>query len=297
MIIGHVKWFVIESGSTEPFLLSEPATFIWAGIVLAGFSIAGLLNKALAQPSKNFLKKAEASRERLIYIFQILLGLSLVFTSFDGALLAPHYDIPSNWGFLGPIQALIGFFLIANVAVPAAAYALIALYLISALLFGPVEALDYLNLFGMGLFLLLSKSPQKLWKSHQEKAIPVLRIFTGIALLVLAFSEKIWNIDAAMALLMQYDLNFMPLLGFEQFSDRLFILSAGSMEALFGLILIAGFITRINILALTSFFLMTNIYFYATGNAAAANMELMGHLPVLGTVVLLVAYGAGTKTK
>jgi hypothetical protein len=305
--LAHVKWFVDENGLAQAFLLSESSTLVWLFIVIFGFVIAGLLNfwlsgkmkiggekvKSLQKLEKRWFKKCEKAWPTLLRIFQICLGISLFYASLNNVLLVPHYIIPEAWQFLIPLQALIGASFIANVWVFPAAAGLLWIYWTAMILFGFTEVLDYLNVLGMALFLMFVKGTGTFWENRRDYALPVLRILTGAALFVLAFSEKLWNIDAAMALVTQYDLNFMTMMGFENYSDRLFILSAGSMEALFGLILIFGFIIRINIIALTTFFLMTNIYFLLAGYPDVALMELMGHLPVIGSVVLFVAYGSG----
>ena len=79
------------------------------------------------------------------------------------------------------------------------------------------------------------------------------------------------------------------------YSDRLFILSAGSMELVFGRIMMLGVITRINTFMLASFLVSSNVYFFLQGNYSEGWMELMGHLPIIGTALLLVLYGKSFK--
>ncbi|WP_119394450.1 DoxX family protein [Salinibius halmophilus] len=128
-------------------------------------------------------------------------------------------------------------------------------------------------------------------------SVLALRIFTGIALVTLGLSEKLIGSHLGAAFISKYDWNFMQLLGFEFFTDRLFILSAGVMEVVFGLILILGTVTRLNILVVAIFMITTNVTFVFQDNPEAALMELVGHLPIIATAVICVFFGSGQKLK
>ena len=119
-------------------------------------------------------------------------------------------------------------------------------------------------------------------------ALPVLRLGTGATLLVLGFTEKILHPEFGINFLRQYDWNFMQLLGFN-YSDYLFTLSAGSVEALFGLIFILGIVTRLNALVVATFFTIP-LFFLGP-------IELAGHVPHFAAVVLLLIFGAGEHWK
>jgi uncharacterized membrane protein YphA (DoxX/SURF4 family) len=76
---------------------------------------------------------------------------------------------------------------------------------------------------------------------------------------------------------------------FPWYTDYLFTLSAGTMEALFGLIFILGVVTRLNALAIAIFF---SIPIFILGP-----IELAGHLPHFCAVVLLLLFGSGEHFK
>ena len=64
-----------------------------------------------------------------------------------------------------------------------------------------------------------------------------MRILTGISLITLGLAEKLFGAILAESFLAAIPWNFLPALGFEFFTDRLFALSAGFTEVIFGVIL------------------------------------------------------------
>jgi uncharacterized membrane protein YphA (DoxX/SURF4 family) len=125
----------------------------------------------------------------------------------------------------------------------------------------------------------------------------LLRFHTGVALSVLAFSEKLLQPSLAMAFLEKHNVNFMKTLGFENFSDHLFVLSAGFSELLFGMIFVLGLVTRINTLALAFFLIASNVYFFLMGKSAEGILEIIGHANLFAIGLLLIFYGAGSKLR
>jgi uncharacterized membrane protein YphA (DoxX/SURF4 family) len=292
MVIAHVKWFIQGAEDVTAFSFAETSVVIWFILVIALVSLAGLLNKHIKEPNKKFMKWSNKNRSRVIYVFQLMLAASLIFAAVNQFMFVPNYEAHS---LLVPIlEILTAIFLIINRWVWMGAVLLIVSYCASLVSYGLIEVLDYVNILGMGAFLYLEKPLNSVWNKWKDKSLDVLRISTGLALIILAFSEKLLAPGNALALLSDYDLNFMTLLGID-YSDRLFILSAGSMELVFGIIMVLGFIPRINTLALAVFLVSSNLYFFLQGNFSAGWMELMGHLPVIGTALLLVIYGKSFK--
>ncbi|MBI3671179.1 hypothetical protein HY249_00085 [Candidatus Azambacteria bacterium] len=78
-------------------------------------------------------------------------------------------------------------------------------------------------------------------------------------------------------------------LGFSWYSDYLFVLSAGFVESLLGLIFILGVVTRLNALATAIIF---TIPLFLMGP-----VELIGHMPHFSLVLLLLIFGSGNKLK
>jgi len=123
-----------------------------------------------------------------------------------------------------------------------------------------------------------------------------LRIFTGISLVTLGVTEKLAGALYGQAFLADYQWNFMQLLGFDFFDDRLLVLSAGMSEVILGLVLILGTTTRLTMLAISGLMLTSNIVFIVQGNNEAALKEFVGHLPIIGSaLVLMLGYGQRLK--
>ena len=79
-------------------------------------------------------------------------------------------------------------------------------------------------------------------------AVPVLRVALGIGLTIVAFTEKIWNIPMGLAFLSDNHFNFFPYIGMPGIDDTKFLLIAGTVELLVGLMLIAGTYVRLIII-------------------------------------------------
>lgn len=292
----HVKWFVPNTGAPEvAFSIASPMVQVWVLIVISLLAIAFLLDKKVQGPSKKFHKAVKKHQGKLIYAFRLLVGISILSAAVQGFLLEPHFGLedPGQRMFASILQGAAALLLIFNVRVHLAAGIIFTLFIGIASIFGPIEALDYINLIGVAAF--LAFTDHKETKHLKREGLRTLTILTGLTLVVLAFSEKLLNPDLALSLLAEYDLNFMKMMGFHHFSDELFVLSTGMMELTFGAILMLGWIPRINILSLTFFFLATNTYFFCIGQFEEGMMELLGHLPVVATVIMIVAFGVGRQ--
>lgn len=292
MVIAHVKWFVEVGNEVAPFSLREPSVGLWALIVVGLIVLATVLNKFIKGPSKKWMNWVNSTRSKWVYVFQVMLAASLIYAAVNQVILVPHYEASTL--AIPIVELLAALFLLINRWVWMGAGLLLVTYLASAISYGPEEVADYINVLGIVAFLFLEKPINKNSLKWKDRSLDVLRISTGAALIILAFSEKLFAPSSAMTLLSQYDLNFMSVIGIN-YSDRLFILSAGSMELVFGSIMMLGVITRINTFMLASFLVSSNVYFFLQGNYSEGWMELMGHLPIIGTALLLVLYGKSFK--
>ncbi len=126
------------------------------------------------------------------------------------------------------------------------------------------------------LFPRLSPSPRL-----AKLALPALRVGVGLSLAVVAFTEKLANLELAGAFLREYPLNFTPSLGIP-LSDETFILCAGATELLIGLFLIFGIFPRAIIATAWVFINVTLTVFLWT--------ELLGHLPLYGAMGVLLVW-------
>lgn len=294
---AHVKWFVREDTEhlvqVSLFSLAEPGVQIWLGITLICITMALLMEHYLPSPPEKLVTFSQNYRQQALHLLQVLVGLALLLTAVKGAILAPHLSEESLFGLLLRfVQGGIGVLFIANRAVRLGALLMVILFLASTGLFGFITSLEYFNFLGIALFLLLQSAHDVRSRSY---ALPVLRIHLGIALGVLAWTEKLIDPNLAIRFLEKNQINFMKALGENIFTDRIFVLCAGCTELIFAIIFTLGLITRINTLALAGFLVSSNLYFFLVGKTDEAFLELTGHLPLIAVAIILILYGGGSK--
>ncbi|MEL6913608.1 MAG: hypothetical protein AAFP13_03835 [Pseudomonadota bacterium] len=295
---AHVRWFVDESVTLEafaPYALGDVEVLAWIVISVSLVAASAFLDMRL--PVIRVV--ATKTRHDFIEILRVFTGMSLLLTAYEGAIVAPHLLAFGGFGtFLLFAQAGIGILLIANRFVRHAAILMILLHLGLAIKFGPLAALEYLIMVAIAVFLLINNLPtQALRERFKPYSVDLLRILTGISLIALGFSEKLFGALMAETFLAQYQWNFMQALGFEFFTDRLFVLSAGFMEVVFGVILVLGTTTRLNVLAFSVVLFASNVLFLVQGENEAAMVEFIGHMPVIGVALILLLLGSGQRLK
>lgn len=294
---AHVRWFVEGDNAAPavPYTLSDPAVWIWALIAVALVAIAVVLDTklpALAVPDSKI-------RHDVMELMRLLTGMSLLLTAYEGSLIAPHLLASGGFGLaLVLLQAGIGLLLLSNHALHHAAILLLLLFLGMSIHFGFGLAVEYFNIVGIALFILFNALPDPALRDRLKPySVDVLRIFTGLSLIILGIAEKLHPAALGQAFIADYAWNFMLLLGFDWFDDRLFVLSAGVMEVVFGTILVLGVVTRLNILAVAVLMLTSNIVFLIEGRNEEALVELIGHLPIIATALVLLVLGSGQRLK
>jgi hypothetical protein len=114
-------------------------------------------------------------------------------------------------------------------------------------------------------------------------AVPVLRVALGFALAVVAFTEKLWNIPMGLAFLSEHHFNFFPYIGMSGIDDTRFLVIAGTVELLVGLMLISGAYVRL-VIVVTLIPFNLSLPFLGW-------RELVGHLPTYGILALLLLWG------
>jgi hypothetical protein len=113
----------------------------------------------------------------------------------------------------------------------------------------------------------------------------LLRIAFGPQFVVLALHEKLINSALALAFIEEHSfVNFMPLLGFEGFTNLHFVFGAALAELALGLLMAANVAARPACGVLAAVFLATGLMF--------GPHELVGHLPILGALLLVMVRGS-----
>lgn len=294
--LAHVKWFVPSGQALAPdypaYTLTEPAVLLWLALAVVLTAVSRWLDTRLPSPGTPGLPG-----QIVTALLPFGTGISLLLTAASGAVLAPHFQ-GQGWSAdaLLLLEALAGALLLFPLLVFAGALVLSTVCLGLLLQAGLLGVLEYLNVVGIAVFLILTHHPSAARRRHYSSwALPLLRISTGLALLTLAFTEKLLRPDYAETFVQTYMWNFMQNLGVDLYTDRLFVLSAGCVEAVLGLLLILGTTTRLVVLVTSGFMLSSNLAFLLQGDREEALMEIIGHLPIICIALILLAYGSSNE--
>ena len=295
---AHVRWFVDGSAtvqSFQPYSLTDIEVLVWAALALMLVSTSVWLDAKLP----NIRIVDTKTRHDFIEILRVFTGMSMLLTAYEGAVVAPHLVAFGTFGMVLLFgQAAIGILLIANRAVRHAAILMTLLHLGLAIKFGLLAAAEYLIMVAIAVFLLINNLPTaELRERFKPYSVDLLRILTGISLITLGISEKLVGAMMAESFLAFYEWNFMQALGFGFFTDRLFVLSAGVIEVVFGVIMVLGTTTRLNVLAFSIVLFASNVLFLIQGQNEAAMVEFVGHMPVIGVALILLLLGSGQRLK
>jgi uncharacterized membrane protein YphA (DoxX/SURF4 family) len=224
------------------------------------------------------------------------MGVTLLVSGVSRQLFIPNLVLPVNLlgGLLGMIEIAIALSFIYGALTRPAALVLGFIWLVGFIIFGPLRLIEHAEIIGISFFLYVTTRGPLAFDMALDRlnkpvaplvpyAVPVLRVSLGIALCVVAFTEKIWNIPMGLAFLSDHNFNFFPYIGLPQIDDTKFLLIAGTIELLVGLMLIAGTYVRLVIL-------ITLIPFNLSLPFLGWR-ELVGHLPTYGILALLLLWG------
>ena len=248
-------------------------------------------------PGPEVLGATEAGRARFYALVPLILGihiaLPLIILGIKGVLFSPNNALPEHWLYwLGTAQIGVGLCFLYGGMTRLGAALLGGVWLLGVIVIGLEPMLENLHVLGFAaffamagrgpyaidrlLFPVLEPSPHL-----ARRAMVSLRVATGCALAVVAFTEKLANPALARAFLQEHPLNFTPWLGIPMSND-LFILCAGTTELIIGLCLIFGLFPRLVILTSWLFINMTLTIFNW--------VELVGHLPLYGVMGILLVW-------
>jgi hypothetical protein len=302
---AHVKWF--EDPTRYPLrtdLIASERTLLLVVAAAVVLCLLFVLQRAIGDPHWprfGFLKQMAVGAPILL---AVQAAISLVYAAVQPALLVPNMRLATDAvGLaLGALQLFIAFSFITGLADWVAALALILLGPVGFLLFPAFDVLDQLHWVGIAIVILVvgrfapDIGRQRPWfaahgQGWSERAVVVMRVITGAALIAPALSEKIWNPDLGAAFLASHpEFNFPRMfLGQAWFSDDLFVLTAGLIEATIGVLLISGLLTRVVILGMWVPF---NV-----GIPFLPPQELLGHLPIFGIMYVLLVHSSGADPR
>jgi hypothetical protein len=231
------------------------------------------------------------------FAVRIHLGVSLVGLLSMGVYLSPAMDLEPTIGgiALGATMGAVAILMITGWHARAAAALLVAAGPLGMIEFGVGPVAQRADMLGLAVFILFAGAGR--WAADAEsgrtsdapladlaKAIWALRVGAGVALIVVAFAEKLANPAMALAFLAEHpDFNVAALVGLPM-GDLEFVRLAGAIEVLFGLLLISGALSQAIVL-IAGIPFNTTLWFFGTD-------ELLGHLPVYGAMLVLLVYGS-----
>lgn len=293
---AHTRWF--SETNLAPFHTTEPTLLyllVW-GVLIAGVILTGSVLHQRNLLRLGFLKpKKPHAYERAASTFTMVVGAFLLIAGTHEYLFSPNLTLVAGIPYaLIVTQILIGLLFLLGIGTRIAAICIAFIWALAFYYTGWVSALEniwvlstsaFIMVMGNDYFSLFSFSFLRgRMQAYKGYALSFLRLGTGVTLMVLGLSEKILAPEFGINFLTQHHWNFMQLLGFP-YSDYLFVISAGSVEMLFGLIFVLGIVTRLNALVVAIVF---TIPLFILGP-----IELAGHMPHFAAVVLLLLFGNG----
>lgn len=297
--LAHVKWFTDSTAyplRTE--LILTDRSLSWLNTSAVAIALLAGVRRLVGHrewPDSPMLRRMARGAPTILAI-QAAIGLVAAATR--PALLAVNLPLALNSLGIGLIAAQLGIALcfITGVADWLAALALIALVPLMAVLATPLDAMEQLLWVGIGVVVMVvgragADAGQARWwferrnAAWSRRAVTILRVATGLSLVVVALTEKIWNPELGLAFLAERpELNvFHNALGMSWFTDDMFVLSAGLTEAAIGAMLISGILPRLVILGMWLPFHL--------GIPVLPPQELVGHLPIFGIMYVLFVRG------
>jgi hypothetical protein len=295
-IVAHETWF---TQARPPFDWSFTLQAATLALIAAAVAVA-LVWRAVAhrvpKPEIGLLRPLGRLSPWIPRLLAVHAGVSLLAQAARGTYLAPALELPEG-GFgtaLAIVEGLAGVWLITGYRVRPAAMLLVAAGPLGMLRYGVVPILERVDLLGVALFLVILPPGEDEGgavrpDAHRlTRALLALRVLVGLALVVLAFTEKLARPDLAEAFLTRFPaFNVLRSLGFSV-SDLTFIRVAGAIELLFGLLIISGAMPQLAVI-LAGIPFNATLFFLGTS-------ELIGHLPIYGAMLALLVYGSNPRT-
>jgi len=299
MTFAHETWFEAGHRDLDWSFAGETATLLLLAAALA----VTLAVRALAHVRDGidipFLGRLAPW---MPFAVRMHLAVSLIGLLSLGVYLSPAMDLEANLAgiLLGANMAVVAILMATGWHTREAAWLLIVLGPLGMIEFGVSPVLQRLDVLGLAVFVLCT-GPGR-WSAdmelstarepsldQQERGVWALRVGAGLALIVVAFAEKLANPDLALAFLADHpDLNVAQAIGLD-WSDLRFIRVAGVIEVLFGLLLISGALPQA-VVVIAGVPFNASLWFFGVN-------ELLGHLPVYAAMLVLLVYGSDRELR
>jgi hypothetical protein len=297
--LAHEKWFVPEPGSypTDWGFALRPVTLT---LILAVVAVTVLWRyvavRYLPTPELRILRRVGDLVPYVPRLLAIHLGVSLLAAAVSGHFLT--HDLKVDDLAVGPavllVEGALGIWFITGIRLQAPAILLALTGPLALLVTGPVGLLSAMDLLGVAVFLAFVPPSDAAYGRVEpttqalRRGLLALRLGAGGALITLAFAEKLANPALARETVHMFpQLDVFATIGIRLPVDT-FVAIAGATELLFGLLVISGALPQVAVLVAGIPFNATLLLFGQT--------ELLGHLPVYGIFLTLLAYGSHPRT-
>ncbi len=297
---AHERWFTPDEERYAPqwsALLSWPVgiALACAAGALAGLTFVQRLTGDPLWPRPAFAQRLEPAAAAIL---GVQAAITMIFMASRLNLFVPNIELPRNaFGVLiAGIAVVAAFSFITGVLTRIGAIITVGLVVV-AFGFGPwYVVVEQVIFVGIAFYLVAVGRGVVRYDGQGEEdrsafsdrllphALTILRLTAGTSILILAFDEKLINVELGLAFLRDHPhFNVARELGIGWFTDRRFVYAAGIIEATAGIALLSGYLTRVVILAL---WIPFNL-----GIAFLPAQELIGHLPILSTMYVLLVRG------
>lgn len=213
------------------------------------------------------------------WMLRLALGIGLIGAGVAHDLISPAL---SGFSSFSSIQILLGFLLLSGFLIVPAVLGSLLLYFIA--LQTDFYMLGSLEILGIGVALLMLDSrrpgvddilniPSLAFTAAARYTPVILRWSIGVGMFFLAIYEKILNPDLA-----AYVVNATNLTHVVSVSPAMWVLGAGLVESLIGILLILGI--RVRLVSVIAFFVLSLSFFYFKEDVAS-HITLFGVLSVL----------------
>ena len=297
--LAHETWFESSRPPADWGFAGETATLLLLAGALAVTLAVRLLARVWPGVDVPFLGRLAPW---MPFAVRMHLAVSLIGLLSLGVYLSPAMDLEADLAgiLLGANMAIVAILMATGWHSREAAWLLIALGPLGMIEFGVSPVLQRIDVLGLAVFVLCT-GPGR-WSADletgvarepdldaQARAVWALRVGAGVALIVVAFVEKLANPALALAFLADHpDLNVAQAIGLD-WSDLRFIRVAGAIEVLFGLLLISGALPQA-VVVIAGVPFNASLWFFGVN-------ELLGHLPVYGAMLVLLVYGSDPQLR
>jgi len=291
---AHEAWFGPDEFPSDWGFATQTLTLVLLGAAIAVTIAVRLLARFYPGVDVGWLARCAPF---MPFAIRLHLAVSLIGLLSLGYYLSPAMDLHADFTgiLLGAVMAVVAIGMATGYHARWAAGLLLAAGPLGMIEFGFLPVLQRVDLVGLAVFIVLTGAGR--WSADHElgrttdpslvtagQAVWALKVCAGLALIVVAFAEKLAVPAMAADFLAHHEqFNLARQVGLG-WSDLEFARVAGAIEVLFGLLLISGALPQACVLIAGVPFNAT-LWFFGT-------TELVGHLPVYGTMLVLLVYGS-----